>query len=84
MSKRAWQIQQVKDRLSEVVDLALAEGPQTITRHGKKVAVIVSIEDFEKRRRAGARGTVLPFLRKLRLGQLDVERSRDVDREIDL
>jgi prevent-host-death family protein len=84
MSKRAWQIQQVKDRLSEVVDLALAEGPQTITRHGKKVAVIVSVEDFEKRRRAGARGTVLPFLRKLRLGQLDVERSRDVDREIDL
>lgn len=84
MPKRAWQIQQVKDRLSEVVDLALAEGPQTITRHGKKVAVIVSVEEFEKRRRAGARGTVLPFLRKLRLGQLDIERSRDVDRDIDL
>jgi prevent-host-death family protein len=84
MSKRAWQIQQVKDRLSEVVDLALAEGPQTITRHGKEVAVIVSVEEFEKRRRVGARGTVLPFLRKLRLGQLDVERSRDVDRELDL
>jgi prevent-host-death family protein len=84
MSKRAWQIQQVKDRLSEVVDLALAEGPQTITRHGKEVAVIVSVEEFEKRRRAGAPGTVLPFLRKLRLGQLDVERSRDVDRELDL
>ncbi len=84
MAKRAWQIQQVKDRLSEVVDLALEEGPQTITRHGKEIAVIVSLEEFEQRRRSGKRGTVLPFLRKLRLGELDVERARDLDRDVDL
>lgn len=84
MVKRAWQIQQVKDRLSEVVDLALEEGPQTITRHGKEIAVIVSLEEFEQRRRSGKRGTALTFLRKLRLGGLDVERARDLDRDVDL
>lgn len=38
----AWQLQEAKNRLSEVVDLALREGPQTITRHGKPTVVIVS------------------------------------------
>jgi prevent-host-death family protein len=87
MSRRAWQLQQVKNRLSEVVDLALEEGPQTITRHGKEVALIVSVADFQRARQRRARGTILPFLRGLRFGSaggLDLERSRDVDRELDL
>ena len=44
----AWQIQEVKARLSEVLDLAKTEGPQTITRHGKAQAVIVSITEYEE------------------------------------
>ena len=84
MTRRAWQIQQVKDHLSEVVDLAVSEGPQTITRHGRKVAVIISVADFEREQRAGARGTVLPFLRTLRLGELDLTRARDLDCDVDL
>ena len=73
--------------MSEVVDLALAEGPQTVTRHGKEVAVIVAKTEFERRRRSrGPRGTLLPFLRNLsfRGSKLDLERSKDVDRKLDL
>ncbi len=84
---RKWQLQEAKNRLSHVVDLAIEEGPQTVTRHGKEVAVIVAKEDFDKRRRSRApRGTVVAFLRGLSFvrARLDVERSRDVDRELEL
>jgi prevent-host-death family protein len=84
---RSWQLQEAKNRLSEVVDLALEEGPQTVTRHGKEVAVIIAKDDYDARRRSrGPRGTVLPFLRALGFARvkLDVQRSKDLDRELDL
>jgi antitoxin Phd len=42
----AWQVQQAKTRLSEVIERARTEGPQTITRHGAERAVVLSIEDY--------------------------------------
>ncbi|MFZ4766088.1 MAG: type II toxin-antitoxin system Phd/YefM family antitoxin [Roseimicrobium sp.] len=44
--KSEWQLQTAKNRLSEVVNRALTEGVQTITRHGKPVVVVLSQEDF--------------------------------------
>lgn len=85
--QRKWQLQEAKNRLSEVVDLALAEGPQSVTRHGKDVVVIVAKEEFDRRRRSrGPRGTILSFLRKLSFARanLSLDRSADTDRAIDL
>lgn len=82
-----WQLQEAKNRLSEVVDLAIEKGPQTVTRHGKEVVVIVSKADFDKKRvSSGPRGTALTFLRSLAFSRtrLSVERSRDLDRDIEL
>jgi len=42
----AWPVQQAKTRLSEVIERARTEGPQTITRHGAERAVVLSIEDY--------------------------------------
>ncbi len=84
---RKWQLQEAKNRLSEVVDLALGEGPQIVTRHGNEVAVIVAKTDFDRRRRSRApRGTLFPFLRGLSFtrARLDLERSQDVDRDLEL
>ncbi len=84
---RKWQLQEAKNRFSEIVDLALEAGPQTVTRHGKEVVVIVSKEDFERKRRSrGPRGTIVPFLRGLGFKgvELDIERSRDTDRPLKL
>ena len=41
-----WQVQEAKTKLSEVIEKANAEGPQTITRHGAPRAVLLSIEDY--------------------------------------
>lgn len=83
---RKWQLQEAKNRFSEVVDLAIEEGPQTVTRHGKEVAIVISKKDFERRRRAGARGTIVPFLRGLafRGVDLELERRKDVARDVEL
>ena len=41
-----WQVQVAKTRLSEVIERARTDGPQTITRHGAERAVVLSIEDY--------------------------------------
>lgn len=43
-----WQLQTAKQKLSELVDRAVAEGPQVISRHGSETAVVVSVRDYRK------------------------------------
>jgi len=38
-----WQLQEAKNRLSEVIHAAQSQGPQTITRHGEPVAMVIPI-----------------------------------------
>jgi prevent-host-death family protein len=44
----AWQIQEAKNKLSELIDRAMAEGPQVITRHGIEVVVVVPYTGYKK------------------------------------
>ena len=39
-----WQVQEAKNRFSEVIDRALREGPQVVTRHGKPVVQVVAVD----------------------------------------
>ncbi len=43
-----WQLQAAKNRLSELVDAAVANGAQIITRHGKPVVKVVALTDAEQ------------------------------------
>ena len=43
---KTWQVQEAKNKLSEVIDGALDSGPQILTRRGEKVAVVISYETF--------------------------------------
>ena len=82
--KTAWQLQTAKNRLSEVVEKALRQGPQTITRRGKETAVILSVKDYKKLTRP--HGGLVDFFRRspLRGVDLDLERSKDLPREVEL
>jgi prevent-host-death family protein len=42
----SWKLQDAKARFSEVVDRALANGPQLVTRHGTNAVVVISFEQF--------------------------------------
>jgi len=37
-----WQVQEAKNRFSEMIERAQNEGPQIITRHGRAVAQVVA------------------------------------------
>lgn len=46
MISKSWQLQEAKNRFCEVVDRAIADGPQTVTRHGKAAVVILSAAEY--------------------------------------
>jgi prevent-host-death family protein len=84
VSEAKWQLQEAKNRLSEVVRKAQNEGPQVITLHGSDAAVVVSAKDYH--RLARRKGKLVDFFRKSPLVgiELDLTRSRDTGRRIDL
>lgn len=50
----AWQIQEAKARFSELLRASVEDGPQTVTRRGVPLAVLVSMEQWNAMRRSGA------------------------------
>lgn len=44
----AWQLQEAKNKFSEVVQRATSEGPQEVTVRGKRTVVVVSAEEYDK------------------------------------
>ncbi|MFL5319384.1 MAG: type II toxin-antitoxin system Phd/YefM family antitoxin [Myxococcaceae bacterium] len=80
-----WQIQQAKQRFSELVDQAREKGPQVVTRHGEEVAIVMSIDEY--RRLKGGGRDFKAFLRKgpyVDLDDVDFGRQRDLPRDVDL
>ena len=45
---RKWQVQDAKARFSELLDTALADGPQIVTKRGVETAVLVPIDQWRK------------------------------------
>ena len=79
-----WQLQDAKNRLSEVVRRARSEGPQIITLHGADAAVVISALDFGRLSRR--KGKLVDFFRKSPLVgvDLDLARNKDTGRKVDL
>ena len=44
----AWQLQEAKQRFSELVRRAERDGPQVVTRHGEEVVVVVPAEEYRR------------------------------------
>jgi len=79
-----WQLQEAKQRLSELVRRAETDGPQFVTRHGQEVAVVMSAEEF-RRLRPDGRPNFREFLMQAPdLDALDIRRDGESAREIHL
>jgi prevent-host-death family protein len=59
MPDRAWTVAQAKAKFSEVIAKAASEGPQTITRNGRRAAVLVAADEWE--RKIKRKGTLADF-----------------------
>lgn len=49
MSTQSWSVAEAKARFSEIIERAMSEGPQTITRNGRKAAVVVGAEEWQRK-----------------------------------
>ena len=80
-----WQLQEAKNRLSEVVRKASDEGPQVITLRGDDAVVVVAADEYA-RITSKPKDTLVDFLRKSPLSgvALDLKRSRDTGRRVEL
>jgi len=78
-----WRLAEAKNRFSEVVNRALSEGPQTVSRRNDSV-VILSQQEYD--RLSGKRPGFKEFLLKHTAPLDDIELSRDKSpmRDIDL
>ena len=77
MKKTRWTVAEAKAKFSEVIARANEGEPQTITRHGRPAAVVVSAEEWERKTRRS--GSLADFFAAspLRGSSLVAERHRD-------
>lgn len=80
----SWQLQDAKNRLSEVVRRAKTQGPQVITVRGKEEVAVISIEELRALKRARQPAGSRWWETAPCLDGLDLERSRDTGRDVDL
>lgn len=49
MSSKEWTVALAKAKFSEVIAKAQTDGPQVITRSGRRAAVVVAVEEWERK-----------------------------------
>ncbi len=75
MTVRRWQLQEAKQQFSQVVERAHSGEPQLVTRHGKEVAVVLDVDEYN--RLTGHGGDFKKFLESFPDVELPIERSRE-------
>ncbi len=84
MAGQSWTVAEAKSKFSEMIERARSEGPQTITRNGRKAAVVVGAEEWQ--RKTKRTGNLAEFLAAspLRGSGLKVRRLKERSRKINL
>jgi antitoxin Phd len=76
-----WQVQEAKQRFSELVRRTLDEGPQVVTRHGQEVVVVIAADEYRRSQEHGS--SFKDFLMSgPSFDDLELDRSTDRPREI--
>jgi prevent-host-death family protein len=72
---RVWQLQEAKNKFSEVVEEALQHGPQIITRRGVETAIVLSFAEYRKL--TLNRKKLSDFFRESPMAEVDLDFTRD-------
>ena len=70
-----WQLQDAKNKFSEVIERALKQGPQLITRRGQKTVIIMSYKEYTRMRQSQSK--LSEFFRASPLAKVDINLERD-------
>lgn len=72
---RSWQLQEAKNKFSRVVENAVNDGPQIITKRGVEVAIVISYAEYQKM--VASRGKLSTFFRDSPLVSAELDLARD-------
>lgn len=72
---QSWQLQEAKNKLSQVIDDAVHVGPQLITRRGAEVAVVLSYTEYQ--RIVASKQKLSAFFQDSPLAQVELDFNRD-------
>ncbi len=75
MKIKKWQLQDAKNRFSEVVRKATEEGPQFVSKHGKENVVVLSMEDYHRLNPPGS--SLVEFFQTSPLASVELDTNRD-------
>lgn len=79
---KIWQLQEAKAKFSKVVEEALHDGYQVITRNGLPVVVVVSQKEFERYQKP--EDNLIDFFNRAPFPNDDLDLMRDKDRGRDI
>jgi len=84
MQKNTWQLQDAKSKFSQLVDSAMHNSPQLVTKHGKNAVVVLSYDEYKKLIKP--KQDLISFFRDspFRNFELDITRNKDFPRDIEL
>jgi prevent-host-death family protein len=84
MKNNTWQLQDAKSKFSQLVENAISSEPQFVTKHGHNAVVVLSFEDYKKITKP--KTDLVTFLRNSPLAEveLDISRSGELPRNIEL
>lgn len=84
MSASSWTVAEAKTRLGELLERARSAGPQTITRHGRTAAAVVSPEEWERKTRRTGNLAEFFAASPLQDSGVEIERRTERPRKVEL
>lgn len=79
-----WQLQEAKGNFSQLIKQAAGGDAQVVTVHGKPTAVVVSAEEYARLTRRRGRLSDALLRPDLAIDDIDLTRSRDTGRNVEL
>ncbi len=84
MIENHWQLQDAKNKFSNLVETAQKKGPQIVTKHGKEAVVILSITEYK--RLSKPKINLIQFFKNSPLAEetIELSRNKETPRDVDL
>ena len=81
---KEWQLQEAKSNLSQLVKQAANGDAQVVTVHGKPAVVVIAAAEYARLTRHEGKLSDVLLQPSLAADDLDISRSRDTGRDIEL
>jgi prevent-host-death family protein len=84
MRADTWTVVEAKSKFSKLIERVLTNGPQTITRNGRLAVVVVSVQEWQRKKKRVGNLAEFFAASPLRGSGIRIKRLKDRPRDISL